>query len=445
MFCKNCGSQNQDNDLFCHQCGMKLTQNNINNMHIVQNEQIANGDILQQEICTYISLCKSPLSFIAVIIFSAALLLNIIGLLLLLGDINNAFNVLDSLPGNFISFSNYFSDYITRIVIGALIARIPNMLVITGLWLNFVYVMKTAGSYVKTTGLTIIKTSLIIKLICACIICAFIGLILLVASGYDDNVVMIILAAIIIMAGNIFYYIKLIKTINSMKIVASAGKSSYGVSVYAAVITFIIGFFTLLYVFVPFINIAFRISYLCNSAAYVMFGILIFIYRSKIKSPVITYIPQAVPVPDSPAEALPSAGISNGSARKPDTQIPAASTVHVQTAGSPVITEPASTAIHVTLLRVKTNETIQITSQSFRIGKQEDMDYRILDNNAISRVHANIIYYNGKYYIMDLGSRNGTYVNGVRIGTNSSLEISNGSRLLLADEEFYIQITNGAR
>ena len=52
---------------------------------------------------------------------------------------------------------------------------------------------------------------------------------------------------------------------------------------------------------------------------------------------------------------------------------------------------------------------------------------------------------NGKYYIMDLGSRNGTYVNGVRIGTNSSLEISNGSRLLLADEEFYIQITNGAR
>lgn len=47
----------------------------------------------------------------------------------------------------------------------------------------------------------------------------------------------------------------------------------------------------------------------------------------------------------------------------------------------------------------------------FTIGRAQENDI-ILDNPSTSRYHARLEYENGHYFITDLGSRNGTRVNG---------------------------------
>lgn len=59
-------------------------------------------------------------------------------------------------------------------------------------------------------------------------------------------------------------------------------------------------------------------------------------------------------------------------------------------------------------------KTFHIKAQNATIGRQEDNDIVIKEDN-ISRKHAKIIYANGEFYIEDLNSSNGTYINGVKI------------------------------
>ena len=51
---------------------------------------------------------------------------------------------------------------------------------------------------------------------------------------------------------------------------------------------------------------------------------------------------------------------------------------------------------------------------SFRIGRAEDCDVRIVDD-YVSRAHADVAFENGCWCFTDLGSSNGTFVNGERV------------------------------
>ncbi len=55
-----------------------------------------------------------------------------------------------------------------------------------------------------------------------------------------------------------------------------------------------------------------------------------------------------------------------------------------------------------------------LTGDSMLIGRQEDADI-FLESLAVSRQHARIHYQGGEYFVEDVGSSNGTYVNGGRI------------------------------
>ena len=83
---------------------------------------------------------------------------------------------------------------------------------------------------------------------------------------------------------------------------------------------------------------------------------------------------------------------------------------------------------------------INITKFPFRIGKMEGItDYRI-HNSAVSRKHADIIKENGKYFIMDLDSTNGTYLYDKRLQAGVKEELADGAIIKFANSEFKFHI-----
>lgn len=77
---------------------------------------------------------------------------------------------------------------------------------------------------------------------------------------------------------------------------------------------------------------------------------------------------------------------------------------------------------------------IQINCESFIIGKNEEaVNYCILNNKAISRIHAGIQWQNGNYMLYDMGSVNGTYVNGTKL-TDKPIVLNNGDKIVFAND-----------
>ncbi len=102
-----------------------------------------------------------------------------------------------------------------------------------------------------------------------------------------------------------------------------------------------------------------------------------------------------------------------------------------------VLSADTSTGKQGYLIRQMNNQKVSITNPMFRIGKEASYaDYCISDNPAVSRSHANIVYRNGKYYILDTNSANHTYINDEMIPSNVERELSHGVRLRLANEWF---------
>lgn len=93
------------------------------------------------------------------------------------------------------------------------------------------------------------------------------------------------------------------------------------------------------------------------------------------------------------------------------------------------------------LLRINTYEKVNIDKPVFRIGKEKSyVDYFIMNNNAISRIHADIITKDDNYFIKDNNSTNHTFVNGTRIQVSQNVQIFDGDAIMLANEPFEFHI-----
>jgi FHA domain len=68
------------------------------------------------------------------------------------------------------------------------------------------------------------------------------------------------------------------------------------------------------------------------------------------------------------------------------------------------------------------------------VGRHQACDV-VLEDLAVSRRHARLVHRDGTWVIQDLASRNGTLVNGVRVGRT---ELRPGDRLLLGDTRLLI-------
>lgn len=93
------------------------------------------------------------------------------------------------------------------------------------------------------------------------------------------------------------------------------------------------------------------------------------------------------------------------------------------------------------LVRKKNGERINMTKQVFKLGKERRrVDYCISDNSNISRSHADIVYKNDSFYIVDNNTTNGTTVNGVVLQGGKEHRLNNNDIIKLADEEFKFQM-----
>ncbi|MDP4183260.1 MAG: FHA domain-containing protein, partial [Bacillota bacterium] len=101
-----------------------------------------------------------------------------------------------------------------------------------------------------------------------------------------------------------------------------------------------------------------------------------------------------------------------------------------------VLLQDSSNLPYLLNLNSGSNEKIFIDKASFVIGRlKSQVDYE-LRGSGISKVHSEIITRNGQYFIKDLNSSNGTYVNSEKIKSNFEFEIKNHDIIRFANMEF---------
>lgn len=76
----------------------------------------------------------------------------------------------------------------------------------------------------------------------------------------------------------------------------------------------------------------------------------------------------------------------------------------------------------------------EITSTPFTLGRLPDNDY-VIENSNVGRYHCRIIEINNTYFVEDLNSLNGTFVNHIRLLPNKKTVIRNKDIIEMADEK----------
>lgn len=109
--------------------------------------------------------------------------------------------------------------------------------------------------------------------------------------------------------------------------------------------------------------------------------------------------------------------------------------------GEAAVSQPAKTGCPC-LFRERTGERVFLDCPHFRIGKSvQNNEYSMPEIKTVSRSHATIEASDDRYFIMDMGSTNGTFVNDQEIPANTRTEIGHGDRIRLANETFIFEIT----
>ena len=87
-----------------------------------------------------------------------------------------------------------------------------------------------------------------------------------------------------------------------------------------------------------------------------------------------------------------------------------------------------------------------IDAPEFVIGKSDSCNGVLSFNEEISREHCKIVWHDSQYYIVDLNSTNGTYLNSEMLAPNQEYPIRPGDHLRLSASTFLVeQIYNATR
>ena len=87
------------------------------------------------------------------------------------------------------------------------------------------------------------------------------------------------------------------------------------------------------------------------------------------------------------------------------------------------------------LKNLSTGDVYEVTSNPFTIGKSQICNLVIADK-VVSRHHAEIVQYGDKYFIKDLSSTNGTFINGNKLMSDTDVELKDGQEIIFANKKF---------
>jgi len=85
-----------------------------------------------------------------------------------------------------------------------------------------------------------------------------------------------------------------------------------------------------------------------------------------------------------------------------------------------------------------TGDVYEFTMPALRLGREEDNQI-VIDSRKVSRHHALIFMVDGSFFVRDLDSKNGTWLNGTPVQADQPLRT--GDRLKIAGHEFTFTVT----
>ena len=146
--------------------------------------------------------------------------------------------------------------------------------------------------------------------------------------------------------------------------------------------------------------------------------------------------PEPAPIPPQPANFFDPSGDTDVLF---DDEDDGSGATTVLNDGTDVLEDP--TPSYPYIIRLNTFERADVNKPVFRVGKEKSyVDYFVVNNNAVSRIHADIITQNGRYYIKDNNSTNHTFVNGTVVPPGVQFELSDGDAIMLANEPFEFHV-----
>lgn len=165
-------------------------------------------------------------------------------------------------------------------------------------------------------------------------------------------------------------------------------------------------------------------------------------FESELRSSVVKLINKVIMVVNERLNQF-VRDLSNGSMTLEDVYNKSRSTgmppIPKQPGGDKPVFPTAGNVIKIVAMNAPEYFEIVIDRDEMLLGKKQELvDAVIPFNNMISRKHCKIIRTNGKFYISDEGSANGTYVNRVRVAQGQKLQINKGDIIRLADSDFQI-------
>jgi hypothetical protein len=83
---------------------------------------------------------------------------------------------------------------------------------------------------------------------------------------------------------------------------------------------------------------------------------------------------------------------------------------------------------------------LEMQGESFLIGKKKDAVDGLLKARGISRIHGKLTKEGEEYYLTDLNSTNGTYLNGGRLEVNEKARIHEGDLVGFAGVEYIVEM-----
>lgn len=315
MFCPKCGFENQDDMRFCQQCGTPLAPAQPEQPMQHAPEQpahhgpelsMSSQDAIQEENRNAVRgsmhrCCASLWVLLTALTFSLMILIQIIITVTsggISGQINSIINQYGSSTYlNLYSLRAELQPYSTALLAITLIGMIPNILIALGLWQVYFAANSRTEGHMRTSGLTLIKVILIIKIVLLGLTIigsegAIVAAVILLNASYGKIAVQML--AVIVLLGImialiyavvILYDALFLKSVSGVKKALRTGEANNRVSVAAAVLSFILAgcyLVCLLYVF-SMGNVLSILQMIVSILCFLLIGILLLYTRGAMK------------------------------------------------------------------------------------------------------------------------------------------------------------------